>query len=175
MTVNEGAIRADSQRWRAAQHSREEVCWLHHPDSDSRPHRTVLASNRVSPCWQIFHQMTNATLRTGPGPALRLDLANVGPACQVSIPPPSQSQICSHSNYLPQFSSFSFFLLLIFSVFGKGIKLAVSKIWQNYCDVLCEQLELWERNMVHILRSQQTNALAVQTSLESKWGYSSQE
>ena len=136
--------------------------------------RTVLASNRVSPCWQIFHQMTNATLPPGPGPALRLDLANVGPACQVSTPPPSQSQIFSHSKITTIFQ-FLFFLLLIFSVFGKGIKLAVSKIWQNYCDVLCEQLEIWERNMVHILRSQQTNALAVQTSLESKWGYSSQE
>ena len=40
------------------------------------------------PPWQIFHQMTNGTLRPGRGPALRLDLAKVRPACQGSTPAP---------------------------------------------------------------------------------------
>ena len=40
------------------------------------------------PPWQIFHQMTNGTLRPGRGPALRLDLANVRLACQGSTPAP---------------------------------------------------------------------------------------
>ena len=97
MSLNEGSTREDRECWLAG-HSREEVCW--------RPTQTRLsaagwqAPSRVPP-WQIFHQMTNGTLRPGLGPALRIDLANVRLACQGSTPAPSLqcwSQIDSHSN-----------------------------------------------------------------------------
>ena len=90
--------RKDKERWRGAEHSREEVCWLL-VGSRPRPRlsapsstSTVLLStstvltSRVAP-WQIFHQMTNGTLRPRRGPALLHDLPNDRLARQVSSPP----------------------------------------------------------------------------------------